>query len=232
MKLFALAVLGTSAAVSSAALSDGYTLLSTFDNTPETTQQWRELNDPVMGGRSSATFSVDTDGKFGVFNGTTRVVPSLQAPGFCNAETESLQKFPDGSGFQNVFIVARTASPEYEGFKLSIAADTLTPQFKSFKANFNVTSTNDWQVVNIPLTSFSKDWSPFTGDCDTKDPTGTQHHCCSSEHPEVCPSADELKRIEQIGIWSEGHAGDFHLEVKAIGVGAYNESALLRGEAK
>ncbi len=183
-----------------------------------------------MGGRSSATFEIDSAGKFGVFNGTTAIVPSLKAPGFCNAETENYQTFPDASGFDNVFIVARTTSPSYAGFKLSLAADTLEPQFKSFKANFNLTSAksaSEWTVVNIPLTSFSNDWSPYTGDCDTKDPTGTQHHCCSADHPEVCAKSDDLKHIEQVGIWSEGHEGDFHLEVLAVGVGKYTAPSKL-----
>jgi hypothetical protein len=65
-----------------------------------------------MGGRSTATFDIDTTGKFASFNGTCRIVPSLNAPGFCNGETLTDQRFPDASGFDNVFIVARTTSPE------------------------------------------------------------------------------------------------------------------------
>ena len=44
-----------------------------------------QLNDPVMGGRSSGTWSVDAVGKFGKFNGTVLDVPSLSAPGFIKA---------------------------------------------------------------------------------------------------------------------------------------------------
>ena len=217
--------LATSMVVSTVAAKD-YALISTFDGAARTTQKWHEVNDPVMGGQSSATFNVNDD--LAIFNGTTRIVPSLKAPGFCNGETEGLQPFPDGSGFDNVFIVARTTTPEYAGFKLSIAGRTLEPQFKSYKANFNLTtsSTTDFEVVNIPIKSFSKDWSAFTGDCDTKDPTGVQHHCCSDEHPEVCADTKTFEKIEQIGLWSEGHAGDFHLEVKAIGVGTYAPAAV------
>lgn len=213
--------MATSAGVT--AKSDkGYVMISTFDGGEQTTQKWHEVNDPVMGGVSSATFVVDENAKYAVFNGTARIVPSLQAPGFCNAETETLQHFPDASGYDNVFIVARSSSPEYAGFKLSIAAKTLLPQFKSFKANFNITSaSNDWEVVNIPLSQFSNDWSPYTGDCDTKDPTGKQHYCCDAEHPQSCADSKTFKSIEQIGIWSEGHAGDFHLEIQAVGVGTY-----------
>ena len=41
-----------------------------------------QLNDPVMGGRSSGTWSVDAVGKFGKFDGAVLDVPSLKAPGF------------------------------------------------------------------------------------------------------------------------------------------------------
>merc|ERR1712013_18349 len=202
-----------------AAPAADYTFLGTFDGAAASTQKWHELNDPTMGGQSTATFKIAGDG-YGIFNGTVRIVPSLKAPGFANAETYAFQTFPSGAGFDSVFIVARTTTPDYEGFKLSWAADTLSPQFASFKSRFRVTSA-DWQVVNIPLNEFSNDWSSFTGDCFTKDPTGKQHFCCSSDHPEVCPKSAQLGDVNQLGVWAEGFAGDFHLEVKAIGAGNY-----------
>jgi hypothetical protein len=123
----------------------------------------------------------------------------------------------------------RTSSPEYAGFKVSAAARTLNPQFKSFKSNFTVPVGNEWTTVAVPWTSFSNDWSPFTGDCDTKDPTGKQHHCCSADHPEVCATAKDLKAIEQLGLWTEGVSGNFTLEVAWIGAG--NASAVASAES-
>ena len=41
------------------------------------------------------------------------------------------------------------------------------------------------QVVAIPFSGFSNDWSSYTGNCDSLDPTKKQHHCCTSDHPEV-----------------------------------------------
>lgn len=114
----------------------------------------------------------------------------------------------------------RTTSPDYEGYKVSFAADTLNPQFKSFKANFKVPAGDDFTWVSIPFVpNFSKDWSPYTGDCDTLDPTGTQHQCCVSGDEDVCVTTGHLKDITQIGIWTEGHEGDFHLEIERIGAG-------------
>ena len=53
------------------------------------------------------------------------------------------------------------------------------------QAGFTVSGT-EWQTVKIPFSAFSYDWSDYTGRCDTKDPrNGTQHVCCSAEHPEV-----------------------------------------------
>ena len=72
----------------------------------------------------------------GVFNGTVKIVPSLQAPGFCNAETvDTLVHFNDVSAYSHLEMKLRTTTPFY-GFKFSFAANTLDPQFKSFKVWF------------------------------------------------------------------------------------------------
>jgi hypothetical protein len=113
----------------------------------------------------------------------------------------------------------KTSHPEYLGFKFSFAANTINPQFASYKANFNLTGT-DWQTVAIAWDQFSNDWSSFTGDCDTTDPTGKTHHCCSKEHPEVCPTAKDLAKIQALGLWTEGAAGTFDMQVAWIGAGS------------
>merc|ERR1712032_1131658 len=46
-----------------------------------------------------------------------------------------------------------------------------------------------------------------------------KHRCCSKEHPEVCPTQRNLKDMTQFGLWTEGVAGKFHLEVKWIRAG-------------
>ena len=74
-----------------AALANGKDLhavtLATFDSASGTTFKWSDMNDPVMGGASKSTFSVE-DGQ-GHFSGTCAIVPFLKAPGFCKISTSS-----------------------------------------------------------------------------------------------------------------------------------------------
>ena len=206
---------------STGASSSSVTYLATFDNAKSTTFKWKDVNDPVMGGKSSSTWEIDASkSKSASWNGEVRIVPSLKAPGFCNAETDSwFAKFNDCSATSHLLIHAKSNTPSYRGFKVSFAADTLNVQFHSFKAPFNMTSSDTYQTVAIPFTDFSNDWSAYTGRCDTKDPTGKQHVCCSSEHPEVCPTKKNLKDISEVGLWTEGVAGKFNLDIMWIGCG-------------
>jgi len=206
--------------------------LATFDNAPGTTFKWQDMNDPVMGGKSKSAFTVDDS--IGHFSGTCAIVPSLQAPGFCKVATDSgsyrhptYPHFNDASQFINgaLYLEVETTSPNFMGFKVAFGAkNAINPrshrQYGSaaFKAGFNVTGTSR-TVVKVPFASFSIDWSGFTGRCDTKDPDGTQHVCCSSEHPEVCPTAQHLSQIESLEMWAEGAVGDFDLRVISIGAG-------------
>eukprot|EP00049_Salpingoeca_infusionum_P002241 m.55106 g.55106 ORF g.55106 m.55106 type:complete len:400 (+) comp11466_c0_seq1:337-1536(+) len=204
----------------------GVVPLATFDGEKGTTWSWRLVNDPVMGGISKSTFNVDESGMQMNWKGEVKIVPKLAAPGFCNLETNTLlvNKANDARGTTHLLLRVKTSSPEYAGFKVSAAARTLNPQFASFKSNFTVPVGNNWTTVAVPWTSFSNDWSPFTGNCDTKDPTGKQHYCCSEEHPNVCITPADLKAIEQLGLWTEGVSGNFTLDIAWIGAG--NMSAL------
>lgn len=130
------------------------------------------------------------------FQGTVRIVPSLQAPGFCLAATAGSPfstHFADASAFTHLSLTVRTTLA-YAGFKVSFAADTLNPQFASFKADFAVTPDNEWHTVNIPFNAFSNAWSAATGEPTTP---------CSAQHPEVCPTLQNLKDIGQITLWAE-----------------------------
>ena len=75
--------------------------LATFDG--EANHTWSVENDPVMGGQSFSNFTVITDeaaGKtVGEWIGQCRIVPSLGAPGFTIALTESpaLSTFPSAA---------------------------------------------------------------------------------------------------------------------------------------
>lgn len=193
--------------------------LWTFDDADSSTFGWKLVNDPVMGGLSNSTFSVDADSATAAWVGEVRVVPSLDAPGFCNAETTGWPAtFNDASAYDYLQIKLR-ASIDYVGYKISFAADTMNPQFASYKAPFNVTADGQWQVISIPWNNFSNDWSAYTGDCFTQDPGGKQHVCCTPETPDVCPTTGNLKDISQIGLWMEGGAGKFDTEIAWIRAG-------------
>jgi len=199
------------------------TTLATFDGS-STSFEWSDQNDPVMGGKSTSSFHVEAGA--GVFNGTCAIVPSLKAPGFCKISSQSSEMLQDASAHINgsLQLRVRSSTPDYKGFKVAFAAKGI-PRTGfipgSFKAGFELKNTAEWQLVSVPFDTFSSDWSAFTGRCDTKDPSsfgreGKQHHCCTAEHPEVCPTADFLSKITDVQVWAEGVVGDFHLEIQAI----------------
>ena len=203
---------------------DDVTYLATFDGAKGTGFTWRDQNDPVMGGASTSSFEVkeDTDGKYGVFNGTCAIVGYLKAPGFAKITTESTALNDVSAHIKGALeLRVRSSTPEYKGFRLGFGAKNVpkTSIFggSSFKAGFEVNGT-DWQVVSVPFSSFSYDWSGYTGACDTKDPGifGHQHHCCTSEHPEVCPTDKFLSTMTDVEVWAEGVEGDFHIELQWV----------------
>jgi len=192
--------------------------LVTFDGSAGTTWNFKELNDPVMGGQSTGTWHVDTAGRFGVFDGEVVNVPSLKAPGFIKAAADG--SFPDASSALggDLVLMVRTSTPEFKGFKVSLAAGTLSPAYACsgggsiplsrgcFKADFTVSAGSDFTSVRIPFTSFSDKWSPATGEHTSN---------CSSDKT-VCPSAATLKGIKRVEVWAEGADGKAHLEVQSI----------------
>lgn len=201
--------------------------LVTFDGAKGTTAEWRDTNDPVMGGGSTSTFTTTGD-KTAIFNGTCAIVGFLKAPGF--AKVMGSAKFADITGYENIALRVKTATPDYQGFKVAFAAPGIpkTSIFggSSYKAEFNLTG-QDWQLVEVPLTQFSYDWSGYTGRCDTKDPAGLfsrgiQHYCCDKSglepsKPEVCVDSKFLSIINSIEVWAEGVQGDFNMEIDWIG---------------
>jgi len=105
----------------------------------------------------------------------------------------------------------------YNGFKISLAADTLIPQFFSYKADVSIPVSDDFITVYMPFNTFSNKWSAATGEATKK---------CSDD-ASVCLTAPHLKHISQIGIWAEGVAGDFDLEIQSITAGFAPSAALV-----
>ena len=147
--------------------------------------------------------------------------PPCRFPGTPGALPNSRTPLPQVDG--GIQLVVRS-SVDYGGYKFAFSAVGAKRHHGghevvgSYKSGFNVTTGSSWQTVTIPFKHFSSDWSDFTGECSTKDPTNPpyQHHCCSADHPEVCPNAKTLALIDGFGIWAEGTAGQFHLELKSI----------------
>merc|ERR1711907_451966 len=183
--------------------------LTTFDGAEATTQRWTAMNDPVMGGKSKATFTVDSNA--GVFEGAVAIVPSLQAPGFCTMQSPR-GSFPDISGADAIEVVARQSS-DYKGWRFTIGdaprnPDSGAPFFVkgTYKANFAIPVSEEFQTVTIPLSDFAYKWSDTTGEPTVK---------CVDD-ASVCPVEKYLKSPKQLSITAEGVEGSFHLEVKSI----------------
>lgn len=186
--------------------------MTTFDGEAATTQKWYNTNDPVMGGQSVGTFTVDTSAGIGTFDGEVKIVPSLQAPGFVAMHAQNAH-FPDISQAEALQLVVRSSIP-YEGWKIDFGPAPGRFFGAQYKANFNLSASDDWQTVLVPLNTFSYKWS---------DTTGEQTVTCADD-PSVCPDAEHLKAPTSMEIIAEGTAGKFHLEVKSI-------SAVVNGDA-
>jgi hypothetical protein len=193
--------------------------LVTFDGAAGTTHVFNEVNDPVMGGKSTGTWAVNTTGGFGVFDGEVVDVPSLQAPGFIKAVGDG-GKYADASAAIGGALVlsVRTTTPGYKGFRVTFASGTLSVGFACagggslpgsrgcFKAKFAVPAGDDFTRVRIPFSSFSDEWSSATGE-----PTKT----CADDKS-VCPTAKKLGKIQDVEIWAEGALGKVHVEVESV----------------
>jgi len=196
--------------VCSCALAGDVTLV-TFDNNAasSTTHAFTQKNDPVMGGKSTGTWSVDAKNKVGVFEGDVVDVPFLKAPGFIKAQAAD-SKFPDISSCGAIVLKARSSTP-YGGYRLSFGnkkGGLLCSFFsRGYKARFAApTGYPDFQNVVLPFAEFS--------DCNS-DSTGEPKKLCRDDKS-VCPDATTLKDIETVSIWAEGVSGKVHLEIESI----------------
>jgi len=190
--------------------------LVTFDGAAGTTQTFTELNDPVMGGKSTGTW--DQSGTFGVFDGEVVDVPSLSAPGFIKASADGTFADASAAAAGSLVLRVRSTTPEYKGFRVSFASGTLAPAYACsgggsiplsrgcFKAKFSVPAGSDFTDITIPFSSFSDKWSPATGE---------QTTTCADDS-DVCPSASKLSGIKRLEVWAEGALGKAHLEVLSI----------------
>lgn len=185
--------------------SNSEILLESFANPIHT---WKEMNDPVMGGRSTGSFHVEDE--IGVFQGEVVNVPFLHAPGFIQARTTDSIAFPDVSQCTALKLVVRSNNPEYAGYRVSFG-NAHAPGGKMFaygyKANLkNVPSDGEFSPIVVPFSDFTDSWDDATGD---------PIHTCE-EKSLYCPDALTLKNMKTIAVWGEGFAGLLSLEIQSI----------------
>merc|ERR1712028_157594 len=192
--------------------------LATWDGASGTSFNFAELNDPVVGGQSNGTFSVDSSGKYGIFDGVVKDVPSLKAPGFIKAAAAGVFADISSAFGGDLVLTVRSSTPEYKGFRVAFVYGTLSPSYACsggdsiplsrgcYKAKFSVSAAEDFSTVRIPFTEFSDMWSPATG----------EHTKECKEDSSVCPTASGMKDIKRIEVWAEGALGDVHLEIQSI----------------
>jgi len=192
--------------------------LVTFGSSDPTYHKFVELNDPVMGGQSTGTWSVSMENGYGIFDGDVVNVPALKAPGFIKAAADGT--FADASSklAGSLVLRVRSTTPGYKGFRVAIASGTVAPSYacagggsipfsrSCFKAKFGVAAGSDFSEVSIPFTAFSDMWSPATG----------EHTKECSKDSSACLTAKSLKGIKRLEIWAEGVAGKVHLEIASV----------------
>jgi hypothetical protein len=204
-----LVLLLLSLATASAADDATEIMLEDFSNPKHV---WKEMNDPVMGGRSTGTFVIDQDAGVAVFTGTVKDVPFLHAPGFIQVRTTDKTVWPDVTSCEALELELRSTGDEepYAGYRVSFGT-THAPGGKFYAKGYKATLVNvpngaDFGKMQIPFREFTDFWDDLTGD---------PIHTCE-ENALYCPDLLTLKDMETIGFWGEGIKGKVSLEIKAI----------------
>jgi len=207
-----LSFLGVIIQTSLAANNAGRILLESFD---EPLHTWEEMNDPVMGGKSTGTFTIHNG--IGKFEGEVVDVPFLHAPGFIQVRTQkSIERYPDVSTCTGLEIVAKEEHKDtdntnegYQGYRISFG-NAHAPGGKYFafgyKSNLKGVPSDDFGAVTIPFDEFTDFWDDSTGDA---------IHTCI-ENQLYCPDEMTLRNMGRIAIWAEGVAGIVSLAIKSI----------------
>lgn len=180
-------------------------VLATFDGAAGTMRTWKEQNDPVMGGKSSGTFTIGSGSA--IFDGTVEDVPFLRAPGFIKASTTDSKPFPDISSCTNIDLEVRSTE-NFSGYRFSFGTSK-APGGKMFASGYKSGFTaplGSFRMVSIPIKNFTDFWDDATGD-----PIKT----CFDNNL-YCPDKNTLTNLQTMSIWAEGVKGKVHLEIKAI----------------
>lgn len=175
--------------------------------------KWVEMNDPVMGGKSTGDFAVDETEHAGVFHGSVEIVSFLNAPGFIKAETTKGESWPDVSSCEGFQLTVRSETPGYEGFRVSFGSKKPPDAFPytyGFKADLKLKRDDDttttFQSYKIPFDEFTDKWDAGTGDAVVT----------CSENKEFCPDEASKKDLYSIAVWGEGVEGEVDLRIQSI----------------
>jgi hypothetical protein len=190
----------------------GEIMLEDFSNPKHV---WSEMNDPVMGGRSTGTFTIDSDTGTAMFIGQVKDVPFLKAPGFIQARTTDKIVWPDVTSCEALELELRSTAliddDEYSGYRVSFGT-THAPGGKFYAKGYKATlpmvvgSAADFEKIRIPFNEFTDFWDDLTGD---------PIHTCE-ENALYCPDIMTLKDMKTVAFWGEGIKGKVSLEIKAI----------------
>ena len=169
---------------------------------------WKVQNDPVMGGKSSSSFSNNEN--YGHFTGVVRDVPKLNAPGFIKIQTSSSDRFPNISTCSHLFLEAKSeTNSEYKGWRLGIGYSRPSNGRRhafGHKTTFKAPSVYGYSNVSMALNTFTNYWDPATGDPIVSCKEDTQY----------CPTFAVLSSIQTISIWAEGVNGKVDLKLRNI----------------
>ncbi|CAJ1388112.1 unnamed protein product, partial [Effrenium voratum] len=134
--------------------------LATFGKDPKTSFEFKELNDPVMGGQSHGTWHVDATSSAGVMDGEVLDVPSLKAPGFIKAMEAFGEVTAPVSAVSEEMKRLEQSDPLLKSnprrwVLLPIQYSAVFEMYKKHEASF-------WTAEEIDLASDTKDWENLT----------------------------------------------------------------------
>lgn len=177
-------------------------VLATFDEVEETTLPFATVNDPVMGGQSTSTFS--TSKGVGVFEGEVAVVPFLGSPGFCNLEAPGFNapaiEFPDISGTDGITVVGRqTVTGGLTNWNVALRTEALKQMMAAPDAA--------WQADIENFAHSDEHFVPYSAfKCNFR---GRPLDNCGD-------LAEQLAGVQSVAVGSSGVAGSFRLELSSI----------------
>jgi len=113
------------------------------------------MNDPVMGGKSTGTWTLNSDEGYGIFEGEVVDVPSLSAPGFIKTAADGTFKDVSADFDGDLVLSVRSKTPEYKGFRVTLVSGASSAAYACsgggslpfsggcYKAKFSVPETDD-----------------------------------------------------------------------------------------